>query len=257
MPPIPSLPPFRHLPEIARPETPECDFHSENYALLSGNGGEGGGPVSVSKGAEAAAAASGVLGAGDGGGGGSVSEEFANRRRYDISGEDERAVIRSTMNAAKTKTSHIITSKKLPEQEQRLGPDGQLKLYGFVDKLKQYARQRNSSSRKKESQVSSALEEIKQRIKGPLAAAYEDDYGGGGGEEAEWAAFDEPTDDGRVEVVNLVFAPEAVEDGGDGTAIKIFPDSELEKLKVTVADRALLVNFLNLNTFQLVVHFTL
>ena len=216
--------------------------------LLSGNGG--GGPVSASKGVETAAAAvSDVLGAGDGGGGGSVSEEFANRRRYDT--EDERAeVIRSTMNAAKTKTSHIITSKKLPEQEQRLGPGGQLKLSGFVDKLKQYA-QRNSSSRKKESQVSSALEEIKQRIKGPLSAAYEDDYGGGD-EEDEWAAFDEPADDGRVEVVNLVFAPEAVE---DGTAIKIFPDSELEKLKVTVADRAPFVNFITLKRRSYILHF--
>ena len=47
---------------------------------------------------------------------------------------------------------------------------------------------------------------------------------------------EEPED--RVEVVNLVFAPEAVEES-DGTPIKIFPASELEKLKVTLADRAL------------------
>jgi len=60
------------------------------------------------------------------GGGGGVSEEFANRRRYDNEGDIElAAVIRSTMNAAKTKSSHIITGKKPPEKEQRLanGPD--------------------------------------------------------------------------------------------------------------------------------------
>ena len=185
------------------------------------------------------------------GGGGGVSEEFANRRRYDNEGDIERAaVIRSTMNAAKTKTSHIITGKKPPEKEQRLanGPDdddddGQRKLVGFVDKLKQYADRNSGRIGGQSSEVNSALEEIKQRISGPLSMdtvveLYEDDYGSffDDEEEPEWAAFEEPED--RVEVVNLVFAPEAVEES-DGTPIKIFPASELEKLKVTLADRAL------------------
>ena len=188
------------------------------------------------------------------GSGGGVSEEFAKRRRYDNENNEadvERAVIRSTMNAAKTKTSHIITGKKPPEKEHRLGPDdGQLKLDGFVDKLKQYAERNGESGMfKKSSEVNSALEEIKQRISGPR---HEDDYGSffhddvtelgfelvDDEDESEWAAFEEPED--RVEVVNLVFAPEAVEDG-DGTPIKIFPASELEKLKVTLADTALFV----------------
>ena len=183
-------------------------------------------------------------------GGGGVSEEFANRRRYDNEGDIERAaVIRSTMNAAKTKTSHIITGKKPPEKEQRLanGPDddddGQRKLVGFVDKLKQYADRNSGRIGGQSSEVNSALEEIKQRISGPLSMdtvveLYEDDYGSffDDEEEPEWAAFKEPED--RVEVVNLVFAPEAVEES-DGTPIKIFPASELEKLKVTLADRAL------------------
>ena len=183
-------------------------------------------------------------------GGGGVSEEFANRRRYDNEGDIERAaVIRSTMNAAKTKTSHIITGKKPPEKEQRLanGPDddddGQRKLVGFVDKLKQYADRNSGRIGGQSSEVNSALEEIKQRISGPLSMdtvveLYEDDYGSffDDEEEPEWAAFEEPED--RVEVVNLVFAPEAVEES-DGTPIKIFPASELEKLKVTLADRAL------------------
>lgn len=190
------------------------------------------------------------------GSGGGVSEEFAKRRRYDNENNEadvERAVIRSTMNAAKTKTSHIITAKKPPEKEHRRSAQGeqgdQLKLDGFVDKLKQYA-DRNSGMFKKSSQVNTALEEIKQRISGPLSTAYEDDYGAFFNddvtelgfelvvdeEEPEWAAFEEPED--RVEVVNLVFAPEAVEDS-DGTPIKIFPASELEKLKVTWAKKAL------------------
>ena len=194
-----------------------------------------------------------------GGGGGGISEEFANRRRYDSSGESdlERAVIRSTMNAAKTKTSHIITGKKPPEKELRLGPDteGQLKLDGFVDKLKRYADRNGDGNEmfKTPSQLGTTLEEIKQRISGPLSTAQRDDYGSffhddvtklgfelvDDGEESEWAAFDEePEDKDRVEVVNLVFAPEAVEDG-DGTPLKIFPASELEKLKVKLADTAL------------------
>ena len=191
------------------------------------------------------------------GGGGGVSEEFANRRRYDNEGDIERAaVIRSTMNAAKTKTSHIITGKKPPEKEQRLanGPDddddGQRKLVGFVDKLKEYADRNSgggigggSGGSVSGGMFNSALEDIKQRISGPLSMdtvveLYEDDYGSffDDEEEPEWAAFEEPED--RVEVVNLVFAPEAVEES-DGTPIKIFPASELEKLKVTLADRAL------------------
>ena len=173
------------------------------------------------------------------------------------------------MNASKTKTSHIITTgKKPPEKEHRLGPGGsaddQLKLDGFVDKLTQYA-DRNSDGQsagdgggggggwfKKPSQFNSALEEIKQRISGPRR---EDAYGSflhddvsklgfelvedeDEEEESEWAAFAEEPAEDRVEVVNLVFAPEAAEDS-DGSPVKIFPASELEKLKVILVDTAL------------------
>ena len=163
------------------------------------------------------------------------------------------------MNASKTKTSHIITTGKKPPEK-----DDQLKLDGFVDKLTQYA-DRNSDGQsagdgsgggggwfKKPSQFNSALEEIKQRISGPRR---EDAYGSflhddvsklgfelvedeDEEEESEWAAFAEEPAEDRVEVVNLVFAPEAAEDS-DGSPVKIFPASELEKLKVILVVTAL------------------